>query len=257
MIKGFMKKSGWLWLLIVLLTCAGLLLCFITAGYSTSGLLCFGLAALILIFWLLWVLKRRRPRLAKVLTAVVSVCLVLGLIAVGVTGSIIAEAAAGQPGADCEYIILLGSQVRGTEPSPTQLERLNAAYAYLIAHPDTVCVVSGGKGEDEEISEALCMFRKLTEWGIDPERVWMEDQSKNTRENLAFSLALIETRAGSRPETVGVVSSEYHLYRAGIFAAEQGVTACGIPAKTERIFLRLNYYLREILAVWYYTLLGG
>ena len=252
-----MKKSSWFWLPVSLLICAGLLLCFTVAGYRTSGLLCFGIAALLLIFRLLRTLKQHRPKLAKGLFAVISICLALGVLAAGVTGFIIVKAGAGQPDEDCAYIILLGSQVKGTEPSRTMQERLDAAYAYLAAHRETVCVVSGGQGEDEEISEALCMYRKLTERGIDPDRVWMEDQSKNTRENLDFSLAVIEAHTGSRPEKVGIVSSEYHLYRAGLFAEKQGVTAFGIPAKTRWLTLRINYYLREILAVWYYTLLGG
>ena len=47
-----------------------------------------------------------------------------------------------------------------------------------------------------------------------------------------------------------------HLYRAGLFAEEQGLTAVGIPARTSWVTLRINYFLREIAAVWYYTLFG-
>lgn len=136
-------------------------------------------------------------------------------------------------------------------------ERIDAAYCYLLDHPDAVCVVSGGQGRWEEISEAKCMYNELTAMGIDPQRIWMEDQATNTQENLRFSLDLIESRTGIRPEEIGLVSSEYHLYRAGLFAQEEQVTAIGIPARTAWISLRINYFLREIVAVWYYTLLGG
>ena len=101
------------------------------------------------------------------------------------------------------------------------------------------------------------MYNDLTARGIDPDRVWMEDRATSTRENIRFSLDLIEEKTGIRPEKIGLVSSEYHLYRAGLFAREENVTSYGIPARTTWITLRINYYLREIAAVWYYTLLGG
>ena len=101
------------------------------------------------------------------------------------------------------------------------------------------------------------MYNDLTGKGIDPERVWMEDNATNTRENIAYSLALIEEKTGVRPDTTGLISSEYHLFRAGLFAREQNLTAVGIPAKTSWFSLRLNYFLREIVAVWYYVILGG
>jgi len=100
------------------------------------------------------------------------------------------------------------------------------------------------------------MYRDLTGRGISPERVWREDQAENTRQNIAYSLELIETRTGTRPEKVGIVSSDYHLYRAGLFAREQGLISVGIPARTSWISLRVNYFLREIAAVWY-VFLGG
>ena len=85
----------------------------------------------------------------------------------------------------------------------------------------------------------------------------MEDQAVNTRENIRFSLDIIEEKTGARPETIGLVSSEYHLYRAGLFAREENVTSYGIPARTSWVSLRINYFLREIAAVWYYIILGG
>jgi uncharacterized SAM-binding protein YcdF (DUF218 family) len=131
-------------------------------------------------------------------------------------------------------------------------ERINGAYAYLEEHPDAICIVSGGQGNNEDISEAACMFRELTAMGIEGERIWMEDKSTSTRENLRFSLALIESRTGERPKTIGLVSSEYHLFRAGLFAADENVKALGIPAETTWISLRINYFLREIAGVWAY-----
>lgn len=85
----------------------------------------------------------------------------------------------------------------------------------------------------------------------------MEPEATSTLENLRYSLALIQEKTGSAPPVIAIVSSEYHLYRAGTFARWLGLEAQLIPAKTTILPLRWNYYIREIFAVWYYTLLGG
>ena len=169
---------------------------------------------------------------------------------------VVVRAGCGQE-VSCDYIVVLGAGVNGTVPSLSLRERLDAAYRYLLAHPDAVCVVSGGQGNGEDITETQCMFNDLTARGIEESRIWMEDKATNTRENIRFSLDLIEEKTGRRPEQIGLVSSEYHLYRAGLLARAENITSYGIPARTSWVTLRINYFLREIVAVWYYTLLGG
>jgi uncharacterized SAM-binding protein YcdF (DUF218 family) len=44
------------------------------------------------------------------------------------------------------------------------------------------------------------------------------------------------------------------MFRAMLVAKECGVGAAGIPAPTTRLSLKLNYYLREVAALWYYLL---
>ena len=101
------------------------------------------------------------------------------------------------------------------------------------------------------------MHRELCELGLDPRRLRIEDAATSTWENLNFSLALIEEKTGLRPETIGLLSSEYHLFRAGLFAADCGVEAVGIPATTSWFSIRVNYFLREAAGVWHYLILGG
>ena len=43
--------------------------------------------------------------------------------------------------------------------------RLDAAITAMNDNPDTLCIVSGGKGDDEKISEALAMKNYLLEKG--------------------------------------------------------------------------------------------
>lgn len=245
------------WIFCGLFILLGLFFCLALVGYDFSGLICFGIAGLIFCYWLLSRLAKRHRKAAKILRILLSVCLGLGLGAAAITGAVIVRASYGSPDANCQYIVVLGAGVNGTTPSLSLRERLNAAYDYLTAHPDAICIVSGSQGAGEDISEAQCMYSDLTARGIDPSRVWMEDQATNTKENLRYSLDLIEARTGLRPDRIGLLSSEYHLYRAGLFAQAQGVTSYGIPAKTTWITLRFNYFLREIAAVWYYSLFGG
>lgn len=252
--RVYSGKAGWV--IALVLIALGILIDTVLVGYSFSAYICFGCAAIVACYLLLPKLAKRRPKLARGLLIVLSMCLGIGILAAAITGGIIVRASAGQNG-ECNYVVVLGAGVNGTVPSLSLRERLDAAYNYLLVYPDAICVVSGGQGNGEDITEAQCMWNDLTARGIDAERVWMEDKATDTRENIRFSLDLIEEKTGVRPAEIGLVSSEYHLYRAGLFAREENVTAYGIPARTSWITLRLNYYLREIAAVWYYTLLGG
>lgn len=246
----------WHWGIPVLLIIMGLAL---SGSNATKflGFICWCLAGLVSGWYLLLLLENKHPDGAKLLKRIVAAVLIIGITVVTVTGAVVAEAARGDADTECGYIIVLGAKVNGTSPSRTLRERIDAAYAYLTAHPQAIAVVSGGKGADEGISEAQCMFNELTARGIDPQRVWMEEQSTSTWDNLNLSLDLIEEKTGVRPAKIGLVSSEFHLYRATLFAGECGVEAVGIPGKTGNFIHFLNYFLREIAGVWHYFILGG
>lgn len=226
-------------------------------GFSFSSWLLWGCGGIVFVYWMLTLMKKKKPKLSKWLLWILSLGLCAVLIAGTVTGIIVGNAAKGDDEAACDYVIVLGAGVNGTQPSLILSERISRAEIYLREHPDAIAVLSGGKGSGEHISEAECMFRELTAKGIAPERLWLEDQSTSTRENLRFSMALIESKTGSRPTQAAILSNEFHLYRAGLFAQEQGLEMVGVPARTTWFSLRANYFLREIVAVWYYTFLGG
>ena len=246
----------WHWMIPIILVIIGISL---SGSNATSflALVCWCLAGLVSGCYLLALLKKKYPKAARFLYALVATVLIVGITVVTVTGVVVADAARGDADTECDYIIVLGAKVNGTSPSRTLRERIDAAYEYLTDHPQSIAVVSGGKGTDEGISEAQCMFNGLIERGIEPERVWIEDQAASTWGNLNLSLDLIEEKTGTRPAKIGLVSSEFHLYRATLFAKECGVEAVGIPGKTGDFIHFLNYYLREIAGVWHYLILGG
>ena len=101
------------------------------------------------------------------------------------------------------------------------------------------------------------MYRWLLSKGIDGSRLYKEEESATTQENFICSAVLLrELNDGILPQTVAVVSSEYHLYRAKYWADKAGFTALGVPAKTTLPVLRLNYFLREGAAVGRLLVLG-
>ena len=57
-----------------------------------------------------------------------------------------------------DYVIVLGARVRGAKISNSLKQRLDRAIEYSEEYPNTVLVLSGGKGPGEEISEARAMY---------------------------------------------------------------------------------------------------
>ena len=252
-----MKKIPKKWRVFAFLVGLGMIALFLLQGYDMTGYAFFGVASLIPIYHVLGILKQQKPKLGRRIFVVFNIALTILLIAMGITLGIIAGSARGTEDADSEYLVVLGAGVNGAVPSRSLKERLDAAYDYLTQHPDSVAIVSGGQGAGEDITEAQCMYDYLTAAGIPAQRVWMEDKATTTLENLRFSLDLIEEKTGSRPVTVAIVSSEYHLHRAGMFASWLDLNAQLVPAKTTVFPLRWNYYIREIFALWYYSIFGG
>ena len=142
-------------------------------------------------------------------------------------------------------VIVLGAQVRGTRPSRSLLKRLEKAEAFARENPDSVLILSGGKGEDEEISEAQCMWNWLTEAGIDEKRLIKEDRSTTTRENLVFSDRL----AGCAKDACGIISNNFHICRALRIARREGYAdPVGIPAAGDPL-MQVHNVVRETAAL--------
>lgn len=145
-------------------------------------------------------------------------------------------------------VIVLGCRVIGEKPSLMLQERLDAAYSYLTKNPDAVAILSGGKGDDETIAEAECMYRYLTEKGIEVNRLIKEDQSTSTSENIRFSMEIMEEH--QLGNNAAIITNEFHEYRAGEFAKEEGLTTTSVPAKTA-LWLLPTYYVRELYGILY------
>lgn len=145
-------------------------------------------------------------------------------------------------------VIILGCAVQGKKPSAMLYSRIKAAGDYLNDNPKSVAVLSGGQGHGEKISEAKCMYNVLTEnMGIDPSRLYLEDTSTNTAENIANSKKIIEQHNLSTD--VAVATSDFHLKRATMICKDNDLTAHTIAAHYT-FYSTPAYYLREVLGVY-------
>ena len=81
--------------------------------------------------------------------------------------------------------------------------------------------------------------------GISVERILLEDQSKNTRENIANSARLLNPER----DRVGILSSDFHVDRGKAIAKKVGYREVfAVSARSNRLYL-LNNMLRESLAI--------
>ncbi len=144
-----------------------------------------------------------------------------------------------------KVIIVLGCRVRGDEPSLSLIKRVDAAYKFLLFNLESVAILSGGQGKDENISEAQCMQQLLYARGISKDRLILEDRSTSTDENIRFSLQIIETLDLDR--NVAIATSEYHQKRAANICKKYGLNSTPVSSKTKWTLLP-TFLLRELFA---------
>ena len=112
-----------------------------------------------------------------------------------------------------KVMVIFGCQMRKDGPSILLKDRLDTALTYWEEHPDIKIVVTGGKGDDEHVSEAQGMYDYLTAHGVDGESIYMEDKSRNTWQNINNTFALMEREGWNLTDDVLLVSSGFHLAR--------------------------------------------
>ncbi|MBR5322311.1 MAG: YdcF family protein [Clostridia bacterium] len=151
-------------------------------------------------------------------------------------------------------VIVLGCRVRESGASTMLKTRLDAAYQYLDENKNVNCILSGGQGKDEPISEAEYMYNWLINKGIEPSRLYIENKSTSTEENLRFSKNIIEEN--SLNPKITIITNEFHQYRAYRFAKESGFDVCYNYSARTPWYALLSYYVREICGVAHMIFIG-
>lgn len=178
----------------------------------------------------------------KIFICLVSVIMAACVVFAVILSVFMINAMNNKPNGKPTTLVILGCKVKGTNPSLMLKRRLDASCAYLNDYNDVTVIVSGGKGDDEQISEAQCMKDYLVSQGIASERIIMEDESSSTYENLKFSQEKI--KENQLNEKVTIVTDGYHQFRAKIIADSLDIETYSISAKTT-LWLIPTYWVRE------------
>ena len=181
-------------------------------------------------------------------------CYALAALIFLVCGTLMLRAQRNPDAAKADAVIVLGAAVHGDKVTWVLENRLNTAMDYLQSHPDAICVVSGGQGPGESVTEASAMKKYLVEHGMDAARIHLEEDAVNTLGNFAFSMEIIKDLLGDDAR-VAFVTTNFHVYRAQQVARAMGYDIAGIPAP-DVWYLTLNNFLRECVGICVYTLRG-
>ena len=171
------------------------------------------------------------------------------LIGTIVAGAIVARY---EPEKDKDFIIILGCGIRkdGT-PTPLLRGRIDRALSFAKRQgeetgKEPVFITSGGRGPDETVSESASMKRYMIEQGIPEERIIEEDRSTDTFENMKNSKAIITE---IDPEArIAFSTTNYHVFRSGLFARRVKMRAVGMGARTKWYFWP-NAAVREFVGL--------
>lgn len=151
-----------------------------------------------------------------------------------------------KPPTEGEYtVVVLGAALSGERPSRMLQKRLDVAIKYLEENPKASCIVTGGQGPDEVISEALAMSGYLEEQGIPSSRIVLEDASTTTRENLKFAQELIP----STSKGTIIVTDGFHQARAYLTAKDLGLEPLYALSASTDFFLLPGYWLRDLAGI--------
>lgn len=186
-------------------------------------------------------------------------CGLVGILAVlilfigGVSTLIFAKASIAPP-ANLDYLVVLGAMIdENGSPKSALRYRLDVAVEYLNNNPDTICIVSGGQGDDEPQTEASAMKVYLQKKGISASRILEEDKSTTTAENLEFSKKLIDSSTAS----VGVVTNNFHVWRSLAIARKVGLNdVYGLSSPLDSQYLA-QATVRECFAIAKEVLTGA
>lgn len=129
---------------------------------------------------------------------------------------------------NCDYIIVHGCGLIGGERvSPLLKGRVDkAVHIYHKCRQHTKIVLSGGKGDDEKISEAAAMKNYLVETGFPEDDIILEEQSKTTFENLKNVRDMLNVN-GVRHRYI-FVTNNYHVFRTSLYAKKLKMKASGV-----------------------------
>ena len=157
-----------------------------------------------------------------------------------------------EPAFDKGYIIILGCKIKDDGSLyPLIRGRVDRALEFArkqeeAGGPSPIFIPSGGKGDDEPMSEADAMAEYMISQGIARERIFPENKSVRTKENMRFSKDIADVQC---PGAEGAFSTtNYHVFRSGVIANAEGMDIDGMGAPTKWYFWP-NALIREFIGL--------
>ena len=150
----------------------------------------------------------------------------------------------GLPDTDALCIVVLGFQLAPDGTMREELtERLRVALRCAEKYPNALVVCTGGgtAANEPSATEAGKMAKWLTENGLSPARVIVEDKSLTTAQNAIFTFDILEQRY-PQVTKLAIVSSDYHIATGTLlFGAEAILRAKQAGAETVSVVSNAAY----------------
>lgn len=147
-----------------------------------------------------------------------------------------------------DFVVVHGSGLVGGKVARLLGSRIDTGIArWTAAGGGIPLILSGGQGPDEPRSEASAMAEYARERGVPEDAIVLEDRSRTTEENLAFTRDMVHEMIG--PQAKGVaVTSDYHVLRTAALARDVGIDVHVAPAHSA-LYFRVNAFMREVVAL--------
>ena len=192
---------------------------------------------------------------------------------------LIFTSAVGPETKNLDYLIVLGARVKEDGLTNSLRMRLDRAISYSQENPETVLVLSGGKGDDEPVMECQAMYDYLVYHGVPKEQLVLEPFSTSTLENIAYSKVVIDdleqkkkekqakklkpiapgqySVVENKPLQIGVLTSNFHLFRAKMIGRKLGLPGLHGIASGQNPVLFPHFCVRECAAILKDKLMGN
>ncbi len=153
-----------------------------------------------------------------------------------------------------EAIVVLGTAQYNGRPSPVLRARLDRVLEVYDDGMAPLVVVTGGKREGDQFTEAEASHDYLVEQGVPDSAILLEDEGQDSWESLQSVAEILEARGLSR---VLLVSDGFHLFRVKKMAHDLGLTPYATAA-TESPIRRgsgneFSYMVREVGGIGKYV----
>jgi uncharacterized SAM-binding protein YcdF (DUF218 family) len=156
-----------------------------------------------------------------------------------------------------DVVVLLGGVVdervmaeTGQPAYNDNVERVIVTHRLLADGRARVAIVSGAATDPSlaELGEARVLARQIADWGVDPTRVILEEDARNTHENALYTRRIAAERGF---EKVLIVTSAFHMRRAAECFAAVGMKVDTLSvdyrasSRSSFSFLPRAHYLSE------------